>query len=323
MVYDLVIIGGGPAGISAGIYAARKKLTTLFLTSDFGGQSIVSPDIHNWIGEPSISGTNLAKKLETHLRQYENNDLDIKTRKAGLVKKIDMVDNLYTLTTEANDNYQAKTVLITSGSKRRKLEIPGADKFDQKGLTYCASCDGPFFADKDVAIVGGGNAGFETASQLLAYAKSVTLLHHRANFKADQITVDKILAHPKMVALTEVETVEILGDQFVTGLTYRNLKTGGLKQLDVTGVFVEIGFSPNTDFVKHLVEVNNYGAIKVNPLNQQTSRPGLYAAGDCTDSLYHQNNIASGEGVKAVEDIYNYLHLKPSKQLGDKQNIQE
>lgn len=310
MLYDLVIIGGGPAGAAAGVYAARKKLTTTLLTPDFGGQSIVSPDIHNWIGTKAISGNDLAKALENHVRAYEGADFVIQTGPAGRVTKIKQTETGFTIERAEGENLEAKTVLLAAGSNRRKLAVPGAEQFDQKGLTYCATCDGPLFTGRDVAVIGGGNAGFETAAQLLAYAKSVTLLHKNPDYKADQITVDKVLAHPQMSGLANVEIIEIKGDQFVTGLIYKDKNTNETKELPVTGIFVEIGFVPNTAFASEVVGLNEYGAIKVDPRNQQTPTLGLWAAGDCTDSLYHQNNIAAGEAVKAIEDIYNHLHLK-------------
>ncbi len=307
MIYDTTIIGGGPAGVAAGVYSARKHLKTLFLTFDFGGQSVVSPDIQNWIGTPNISGEDLAKSLEGHLRVYEGDNLTIKT--GNKVSSINKEGDIFTIK-YGDETFQSKTILMTAGSNRRKLDIPGAAEFDQKGLTYCASCDGPLFTDMDVVVIGGGNAGFETAGQLLAYTKSVTLLHRGSEFKADQITVKKLLQNEKFTALTEVVPTKVLGDKFVTGLVYQDKKSGEEKELKVQGIFVEIGFIPNTTFIKDLVETNEYGAIVIDHKTQQTSTQGIWAAGDCTDSLYHQNNIAAGDAVKAVEDIYTHLHLK-------------
>ncbi|OHA58523.1 MAG: hypothetical protein A2571_01985 [Candidatus Vogelbacteria bacterium RIFOXYD1_FULL_44_32] len=310
MLYDLIIIGGGPAGTAAGVYSARKKLKTLVLTPDFGGQSAVSPDIHNWIGTQSISGSDLAKALESHLRAYEGANCVIQTGQAGRVVGLAKSGDLFVVTTADGQSAEGKTVLITAGSVRRKLAVPGATEFDQKGLTYCATCDGPMFADQDVVVIGGGNAGFESAAQLLAYCKSVTLLHKNADFKADKITVDKVLANPKMTGILNTEIVEVKGDKFVTGLVYKDKISGEIKELPVTGIFVEIGFLPNTAWAKNILATNDFGAIKIDALNQKTTTDGIWAAGDCTDALYHQNNIAAGDAVKAVEDIYRWLHLK-------------
>ena len=206
--------------------------------------------------------------------------------------------------------YQAKAVLIATGSRRRKLEAKGADIFEHKGLTYCASCDGPIFADQDVVVIGGGNAGFESAAQLLAYCKSVTLLHRSDSFKADEITVEKVLANPKMKAYKNVEILEVTGDKFVDGIIFKDKITGEQTDLKVTGIFVETGQLPNTDLVKDLVELDGIKKIKVDPMNQRSSVAGIWAAGDCTNGLYHQNNIAAGDAVKALEDIYIYVSNK-------------
>lgn len=308
MIYDLAIIGGGPAGNAAGVYAARKQLKTIFLTAEFGGQSVVSSEIYNWIGEQKISGEALAKKLEDHTRSYEGDYLTIKS--GSKVTNITGQDGNFIINTESGDTYTAKTILVASGSNRRKLTVPGANEFDQKGLTYCASCDGPLFAGQDVAVLGGGNAAFETAGQLLAYCQSVTLIHRSTTFRADQITVDALLKKPNFKAITDSEVMEIKGDKFVTGLVCKNKITGEMVDLPVKGIFVEIGHTPNTDFVKDLVNLTSFGAVIVDHKTQSSSLPGIWAAGDCTDALYHQNNIATGDAIKAVEDIYNHLHLK-------------
>jgi alkyl hydroperoxide reductase subunit F len=307
MLYDLAIIGGGPAGVSAGVYASRKRLKTVFLTYDFGGQSIVSDGIENWIGTIKIAGADLAKNLEGHLRAYAGDILDIKTGER--VEKIEKKEENFLIKTGKNE-YEAKTVLITTGSSRRKLEIPGAKEFENKGITYCATCDGPLFADMDVAVIGGGNAAFESAAQLLAYAKSVVLLHRSEEFRADPVTVKKVLSNPKMHAVLNAELLEIKGDQFVNKLIYKNKETGEKVELPVQGVFVEIGSLPVTSFVKDFVKLDQWNHVVVDPRTQQTSVKGIWAAGDCTDGLYHQNNIAAGDAVKALEDIYTHIHAK-------------
>jgi len=305
-MYDLIIIGGGPAGVSAGVYASRKQLKTLFIAKEWGGQSIVSPDIQNWIGTPHISGDALAKSLEAHLKEYAG---DIVTISAGrLANKVTKEGDTFTVTLDNGETAQSKAVLIATGSKRRTLGAPGADTFEHKGLTYCASCDGPLFSGRDVVVVGGGNAGFETAAQLLAYTKSVTLLHHSDAFKADPVTVEKVLAHPNMKAFTGAKTVEVQGDKFVSAIVYE--KDGEQVTLPTGGIFVEIGLVPSTDLVDGLVELDEYKRIKIDPWTQKTNVPGIWAAGDCTNVKYHQNNITAGDGVKALEDIYVTLKAK-------------
>lgn len=302
-MHDLIIVGGGPAGVSAAVYAARKRLKTLLLTDDWGGQSTVSPEIQNWIGEPAISGADLAKKLKTHVEQYQGEWLEIcAPHKATSIKDI---EGGLELACTGGHIHQAKTVLIATGSNRRKLEVPGAAEFDQKGLTYCASCDGPLFADQDVAVVGGGNAAFETAMQLLAYCKSVTLLA-RSDFRADEMTVEKVLKNPRLKAIINTEILAIEGEKFVTGLRYKGQT--GEQRIAVSGIFVEIGLVPNTDWLGTIVSKNQVNQVIADPFTQKTSHPRIWAAGDCTDGKYHQNNIASGDAVKALEDLYLFVH---------------
>lgn len=307
MKYKLAIVGGGPAAVAAGVYASRKQLHSVFITESFGGQSIVSDGIENWIGTVKIPGAELAKNLKDHLLAYSKDIVDIK--EGERVEKISKIDGVFSITTNKG-LYEAEAVLVAVGSRRRKLEAVGADKFEHKGVMYCASCDAPLFSDMDVAVVGAGNAGFESIAQLCAYAKSVTLIHRREEYRADPVTVKKVLSNPKVKVLTNSEITEIKGAAFMQSVVVKNSVTNETKEISMQGVFVEIGAIPNTDMVKDLVELNEMGAIKINPLTQQTSCPGLWAAGDCTDVLYHQNNIAAGDGVKALEDIYVNLHTK-------------
>lgn len=303
-MYDLAIIGGGPAGCAAAVYAARKRLKTILITDDWGGQSSVSPDIQNWIGDISISGAELGKKLRAHVESYKGEWLTIHS--PHRVTNIEANGEICITTTDSKI-CSAKTLLIASGANRRKLEIPGAIKFDNKGVTYCASCDGPLFADQDVAVVGGGNAAFETAMQLLAYCKSVTLFNRGDTFRADELTVEKVLKNPKMKALMNVELVAVEGEQFVSGLRYKD-EAGTEQTLPVAGIFVEIGLIPNTDWLGSLVKLNEVKQVITDPLTQKTSHPQIWAAGDVATGLYHQNNIAAGDAVKALEDIYLYVH---------------
>lgn len=304
-MYELAIIGGGPAGVAAGVYASRKKIKTIFITKDFLSQSSVSDSIENWIGTISISGMDLVKSLENHLKAYASDIVDLKI---GLyVNNITKIDGGFEITYSNEEKVQAKTILIATGSHRRKLVATDADKFEHKGLTYCATCDGPIFAGKDVAVIGGGNAGFESAAQLLAYAKSVTLLHKNADFKADPVTVESVLKNPNMKTLTNVDVTSVTGDTFVNGLTYKNKITGEEGRLDVQGIFVEIGAVPTTQYAKDIVTLDEYNKVVIDPWNHRTSQLGIWAAGDCTNGIYHQNNIAAGDAVKALEDIYIYL----------------
>lgn len=305
-MYELIIIGGGPAGAAAGVYAARKQVKTLLIAESFGGQSVESNEIQNWIGTVAISGIDLAKSLKEHVKFYAKEFVDVK--EGEVVEKVVSVSTdpdipLFSIITNKQE-YKTKNILVTTGSSRRKLEIPGAREFEGKGITYCASCDGPFFADKDVVVIGGGNSAFESALQLLAYCKSVTLLS-RGEFRADPVTVEKALANPKMKALSNATPIEVKGDKFVTTMVYRRTAPF-VDQLEVEteGIFVEIGHTPATSFVENIVDMDEVRHIKIDHKTQRTSVKGIWAAGDCTDTLYHQNNIAAGDAVKALEDIY-------------------
>ncbi len=302
-MYELAIIGGGPAGVSAGVYAARKRLKTVLITESWGGQSTESMGIENWIGTPKIAGADFGKLMEAHVRSYESPDFVIKAGEK--VEKVTKIEGGFELKA-GEHTYTAKTVLVATGSTRRKLDIPGAKEYENKGITYCASCDGPLFAGQDVVVIGGGNAGFESAAQLLAYCKSVTLLTHGA-YRADATTVEKVLAHPNMKGIPHVTPTEIKGEKFVKAVVYQD-EAGASHELPASGVFVEIGLLPTTWFVEGLVELNPVKQIITDPRTQRTSVEGVWAAGDSTDALFHQNNIAAGDAVKALEDIY--MHLR-------------
>lgn len=303
--YDVLIIGGGPAGCAAAVYAARKQLKTLLILKEWGGQSIVSDDVQNWIGTPHISGMKLAESLRSHVSEYKGDILTILEGK--MVTTLSGEEGNFSVTLDDNTTYVGKTVLITTGSSRRKLEVPGAQEYENKGITYCASCDGPLFSGMDVVVIGGGNAGFESAAQLLAYCKSVTLLS-RSEPRADPITVEKLQTKEHFTLVVNAIPKEIKGTTFVESITYTKIDTNEELTLPVAAVFVEIGQIPATTFAKDRVKTNEIGNIVINPRTQETSVKGIWAAGDCTDVLYHQNNIAAGDAVRALEDIYLHLH---------------
>ncbi|MBP9759808.1 MAG: FAD-dependent oxidoreductase [Candidatus Pacebacteria bacterium] len=305
-MYDLIIIGGGPAACAAGVYAARKQLKTLLIAKEFGGQSIVSPGIQNWIGTIEIPGDELAKSLKAHVVAYAGNFVNI--QEGVTAEKVMGTESPFIVTASNGETYESRAVLVASGARRRKLATPGADIFEHRGLTYCATCDGPLFSGMDVAVIGGGNAGFESAAQLLAYVKSVTLLDIGEHFRAEPVTVEKVLAHPSMRGITHAKILEITGNKMVDGLVYENIKTGEQHTLPVQGVFVEIGTIPNTNMLEGVVNLNAHKHAEVDPRTQRTNVPGIWAAGDCTDGLYAQNNIAVGDAVKALEDIF--VHLR-------------
>jgi NADH-dependent peroxiredoxin subunit F len=305
-MYDLIILGGGPAGVAASVYAARKQLKTALITDVFGGQSTVSTLIYNWIGTPEISGFDLGESLKKHALYYKGPFLDVfegekalKVIKDGTTVKVE---------TDKNKAYDARALIVATGSGRRKLEAVNADTYEHKGITYCASCDGPLYGDQDVVVIGGGNAGFESAIQLLAYCKSVTLIHRSSEFRADEITVKKTLENPKFKAIVNADILRVDGDQFVSSITYKDKTTGEEHTLPTTGIFVEIGQTPITELVRGTVDIDEWSKIVVDPTTQMTTTEGIWAAGDATNGKYHQNNIAAGDAVKAVEDAYLWIH---------------
>ncbi len=307
-MYKLAIIGGGPAGVAAGIYASRKLLNSILITQNIGGQSVVSSMIQNWVGTPSISGVDFAEALEEHLEAYANNTLDI--HKFDKAKNIEKTENGFVIKTETHKIFEAEHLLITTGAHHKKLDVKGVEEFNQRGISYCASCDGPIFANEDVIIVGGGESGFESASELLAYAKSVTILEYEDSFQASKGTTEKILQNPKVTSITNAEVVEIKGDDYVNAIIYKDKNTQNKHEIPVKAVFSQIGMSPTTNLIKNFVDLDEKERIKIDYRTQRTSTKGIWAAGDCTDIYYHQNNIAAGDGTKALEDIYKSIYFK-------------
>lgn len=312
-LYDVIVIGGGPAGVAAVVYTARKQLKTLIITDSFGGQSIVSDDIQNWIGEPHISGLDLAKKLETHAQSYP----DMVTIKEGeKVVKLEAVRCQvgvqricdFDITTEKGEKFRGKTVILCSGARRRKMGISGEDKFGGKGVAYCSTCDAPLFTGRKVVVVGGGNAGLEAVQDLFPYASEIYLLERGDTLRGDAKTFEEIETNPKFKgAMLNTQTVEVVGEAMVTGIKIKDLKTNEEKLLEVGGIFVEIGSVPNSEMVKDLVQLNDHGEVMINFQHARTSHPGVFAAGDVTDDPYKQNNISVGDGVRAALAAYNYL----------------
>ena len=303
-LFDTIIIGAGPAGAAAAVYAARKKLKTLLITEEFGGQSIVSSKIENWIGDASITGEELAKRLEQHVRSQE----DIKIKAAEKVVKVnEMPDCTFEVRTDKDRTYYSKTLIVASGGRQKHLEVPGEKKFGGKGVAYCSTCDAPFFEGEDVAVVGSGNSALEGVIDLTSYARKIYLLIRSNKLKGDPVVEKKATSVPKLQIINNVEVEEILGDKVVTGLRYREKKKNGVEELKVKGVFVAIGVIPNTDFVGNLVDLNQAGEILVNFETAETSKKGVFAAGNVTNDPFKQNNIAAGDGVRAALSAYTYV----------------
>lgn len=302
-MYDLLIIGGGPGGVAAGIYAARKKIKSALVTDTFGGQSLVSTDVQNWIGTKSVSGFDLGKMFEEHLRAQEG----IVIIEGDIVVSVKEESERFIVGTKAGKTLESKFLFIASGSRRKKLNVPGEHELDGKGVAYCSTCDAPLFKDKVVAVVGGGNAGLEAVIDLLPYASKVYLLEYSESLKGDAVTQEKIRGNAKVTILTNAQTAKIVGDKFVSGLEYNDKQNRATKKLDLEGVFIEIGAVPNSEFVKDLVALNKFGEIVVDHKTQRTSHPRIWAVGDVSDVLYKQNNISAGDAVKGILNIFEEL----------------
>jgi len=300
MIYDLIIIGAGPAGITASVYAARKGMSFLVISKDIGGQTIVNGEIENYTGYQFITGPELASKFEGHIKKY-----DSKVKEGEKVLSVEKEDNLVLIKTD-KDSYKSKTAIVASGTRWRELGVKGEEEFKNKGLTYCATCDGPLFAQKTVAIVGGGNSGLEAAIQLAKIAKHVYLIETMTSLKGDQILQDKLKKNKKVTILLDSRVTEVLGNKMVNGIKIKTKEQE--KSLSLEGIFVEIGLVPNSDFIN--VEKSNWHEIKINSKNE-TDIPGIFAAGDVSNIPEKQIIVAAGEGAKATLSAFKYLaHLK-------------
>ena len=299
-IYDLIIIGAGPAGITAAVYAARKKMDILVITKDIGGQASWSGDIQNYTGYQFISGPELATKFEEHMRKF---DFEIKENEE--VKELIFRKGTFLVKTDKK-NYQAKAAIVASGKKSRELGVPGEQEFKNKGLTYCATCDGPLFTGRDVAVIGGGNSALDAALQLIKIANHIYIINFTDNLTGDGIMQEKIRADKKVSIFNNSRVKEILGNAFVQAIKIEEDKEE--KILDVQGIFVEIGLIPNSDFAVNL-EKNERKEIIVNQRNE-TNIPGVFAAGDVTNVPEKQIIIAAGEGAKAVLSAFRYLSTR-------------
>ncbi len=311
MIYDLIIIGGGPAGVTAGIYAVRQKLNILLIAKEFGGQMArKAVAIENYPGFEEVSGLELSQKFEKHLRKQK---VAIERDSATGIKKIG--SNFY-ITTSSKQKFSAKAVIVASGADPRPLEVPGEKEFIGRGVSYCTICDSPMFAGKEVAVVGGGNAGFEAAIALNNWAKKIYILEYSAKPNADKLNQELAKKTKKVKILTDVALKKIEGDKFVKSIIYEDRRTGKKITLPLEGVFVEIGNVPATGFIKDLVEFNEKDEIKIDPKTNMTKTPGLFVAGDVTDIKWKQIVVAAGEGCKAALSAYGYLRnsRQPAKQ---------
>lgn len=300
-VYDLIIIGGGPAGITAGIYAARKKLKTLIISKDFQGQVKFAVSVENYLGFQDITGVELAKKFKEHLKAQ---DIEILNGEAVKIKK---ENQFFEIITNKEKRYICLAVIIASGADPRPLEVPGEKEFIGRGVTYCTTCDAPFFKNKKVVVMGGGNSGVTAAIELTNYADKVYLMEFQPELAADELEQEKARTNEKITILTSSALKKIDGNNFVEKIVYEDLKSKENKTLKVEGVFVSVGTKPATFFINELVDFNEKDEIIIDPKTCQTKSIGLFAAGDVTDVVFNQIIIAAGEGAKAALSVYDYL----------------
>ena len=304
-LYDLIIIGGGPAGITAGIYAARQKLNTLLITKSFGGQMLKKSEmIENYPGFEEISAFELIQKFEKQLKKQK---IDIEMDE---VTKVGKREKFFFVNTKSKNKFKAKAMIIASGADPRPLEVPGEKEFLGRGVSYCVTCDGPLFEGKTVAVIGGGNSAFEAAIFLVKLARKIYILEYGENVRADAKNQERVKKTGKVEIITKAKAKEIKGEKFVNCLIYLDRKTGKEKTLAVEGVFVEIGTQPATSFVKNLVDFNERDEIVAEFETCQTKTPGLFAAGDCNVGRFKQIVTACGEGAKASLAVYDYLQNK-------------
>jgi len=302
-MHDVLIIGGGPAGVAAGVYAARKKMKVAFISDTVGGQSSVSAEIENWIGTVSIKGYEFGQSLDQHLRAQE--DIDIQTGER--IVEIREVPHGFEAISGSGRIYETKTIIIATGARHRHLNVPGEDQFIGKGVVYCSTCDAPFFRGKTVAVVGGGNSGLEACQDLFPYAENIILISNVGVLTGDPILQRTVRKNPKVNVILNAETNEVLGELKVSGLRYTDVLTKKVFTIVVDGVFVEIGMVPNSDIVKQFVELSSYGEIIVDHRTCTTSKPGIFSAGDVTNLAFRQNNISAGQGCIAALSAYEYV----------------
>lgn len=294
---DLIIVGAGPAGITASVYAARKQMDFLVISRDIGGQAAWSGDIENYTGYQFITGPELAAKFEEHMRKY-----NIALKESKEVVEVEKKGSFVSVAT-AGERIEAKTVIIASGKRTRELGVPGEKEFKNRGLTYCATCDAPLFSGKIVAVIGGGNSALDAALQLTKIAKHIYVVNITSALGGDAIMRNKVEESKSVTVLNNSQVTSIFGDNFVGGIKVR--REGKEKTIPLQGVFVEIGLMPNSEFAKG-IEKNGLGEIKVNCRNE-TNIPGIFAAGDVTDVPEKQIIIAAGEGSKATLSVFRYL----------------
>lgn len=302
MIYDLIIIGAGPAGVAAAVYAARQRLSILIISKDIGGQvAKKAVDIENYPGFEKISGPDL---VDLYQKQLKANKLEVTLDEVIVIEKN---NGKFFVSTKSGKIHETISVITTSGAESKMLNVPGEEEFAGKGVSYCSLCDGPIFKDKIVAVVGGGNNGFESAIFLSNYVKKIYILEYSDKVNADQENQELVANNKHIEMITNAKVLKIEGKVFVNSITYEDMADKKEKTLEVNGVFVEIGYSPSTSFLNGLVELNDKNEVIFDPNTLATKTPGLFSAGDCNVSKYKQIVMASGEGAKAALSAYEYI----------------
>ncbi|MBP9826941.1 FAD-dependent oxidoreductase [Candidatus Saccharibacteria bacterium] len=307
-LYDVIIIGGGPAGMTAAIYSARKKLKVLMLTKDIGGQAAWSSDVENYLGFTMVSGTDLVKHFQDHMEKFSK-EITLKLLNDGITSLAKLPGKF--VINAGGEQLLGKSIIIASGKQPKHLGIEGEEEFQHKGVTYCAWCDGPLFKGKDVAIIGGGNSALDAALSIQLLAKNIYIINNQPHLTGDEVMIEKVTIAHNIRIHNGTVAMAINGDKFVRGLTIRNQETGLDKDLAVEGVFVEIGSIPATDYLRGLVDLNEAGEIIIDKHNM-SSVPGIFAAGDVTDVVEKQIIIAAGEGSKAAIQCSQWLARLPN-----------
>lgn len=302
MKYDVIIIGGGPAGLTAAIYCLRRELKVLMIAKAIGGQAVIAHEIQNWPGIEAIGGFELMQNFEKHAKSW---GLEIQSSEAIAVEKSETGLSVRT----NSESYETESIILAFGLTPRDLGVPGEKELIGKGVSYCATCDGPLFKDKTVAVVGGGNSALDAAEYLSRLAKKVYLISNSCKSTADEATVGEVAKMKEVEALCGYLTTEIVGENKVTGIKMKDAETAEVKEIAVDGVFIEIGFTPKSGWLKGTVDLTERGEIKTDRIGQ-TSLPGVFAAGDCTDLGYKQVVIAAGEGAKAALSAYKFIAAK-------------
>ena len=299
-MYELIIVGAGPAGMTSAVYAARKRINTLLLSKDLGGQPLWTAGIENYMGYQFIEGPELMQKFQEQVKQFP-----VEQKIGQEIVALSRVAGGFEIRTDKDESYQAKAAIIASGKRPRQLNVPGEDKLKGRGVTYCAICDGPLFAGDKVAVIGGGNSALEAADDMVKIAEHVYLVSTTL-LTGDQILIDKLKDASSLTIFLEHEVVVIEGSSRVEGIRIRDSKSGAERKIDVGAVFVEIGLIPNSEFAKGITKLNELDEIEVNCVCE-TGIPGLFAAGDVTNVPEKQIVVAAGEGAKAALNAHRYL----------------